>query len=108
MKDPLKYAVEEAFIVIFFYNDPDTYGQIRYRIFGSNGTIWAISGEDDKFFTFRGRNYQMDDDFFMDYGVPVDNCDEAQLRGTKFTQACEMGEFEIDFFTTPQLIGDKS
>lgn len=83
MKDPLRYYLSEGFVVLFYYPNPEVFGKFsgRYRCTdGASKKIRVVEFAGKKCLAVENVAYPICSDFWLDYGVRVENEDEAKAR----------------------------
>ena len=80
----MRYAINEGFAVVYYWVTEDEMGvQGRaYAVPSAKGSIRQTG--DESIFTIFGHDYVMNNDFYLDYGIQVENRYEADAEGRKW------------------------
>lgn len=93
MKNPVRYFVDEGFLSIYYWKDPNAFGHFRGRAFyHPDVKIFSAAGS---YTVINNTSYEVDNDFFMNYGTHVEDEDAAKLMGIVWQNA--RGEVDTQF-----------
>jgi hypothetical protein len=81
----MQYAINEGFVVVYYWvaDDGMELKGVAYATPAAHGSLRQI-GDDNAIFTVFGKDYEMNDDFYLDYGIQVDSKHDAEAEGRKW------------------------
>lgn len=105
MKNPLRYAVAEGLVVIFYFPSDKTPGNTAGRFLAAPPLTFNLSG---KTFIFEKTEYHLSIDFYLDYGIRVKSRDAAVVEAGKWLKNLRdiREEFDYQCYKNDLLLSD--
>ena len=81
----MQYAINEGFAVVYYWvtDDGMELEGVAYVVPSAKGSF-RQKGCENRIFTIFGRDYTMDNNFYLDYGIQVENRYEAEAKGREW------------------------